>query len=372
MTLQDLDFAALDALEQQAVVNQSRVSAPTGYLETEKAYRSNKGSSGGQFVSKMPEPYFSGDTTKSRSQGLWGHIFEGGDKLKSMYLKPLHCSISDKTNNISKELEGRLHPGPSIAHNGCRVDKYGKEDSHHRNCSSSVQACPVTSFEDSKATRNWIPTKQPVWRPKTGCLWEDNNDIDRGVTYTHGSMKSMPDNIRETGSVNGDSNIGMQHKVFETIESAACSLDKAPGLENKNTNLESSSKNDVGKSTSPIAESSKKQEVINKVDIYINNNVVANDLWYYEPRRTISSHMEQDLAACNTTSGGLQVCRNAARYWAYPNHVPERKYQIMAISKALLSNTLICFPTGLGKTLVAAVVMNNFVRWFPKVSRVCL
>uniref|UniRef100_A0A8B9NZE5 ATP-dependent RNA helicase FANCM n=1 Tax=Apteryx owenii TaxID=8824 RepID=A0A8B9NZE5_APTOW len=32
---------------------------------------------------------------------------------------------------------------------------------------------------------------------------------------------------------------------------------------------------------------------------------------------------------------------------------------------ALLANTLVCLPTGLGKTFVAAVVMYNFYRWFP-------
>lgn len=38
------------------------------------------------------------------------------------------------------------------------------------------------------------------------------------------------------------------------------------------------------------------------------------------------------------------------------------------IQTALLQNTLVCLPTGLGKTLIAAVVMYNFTRWFPEVS----
>lgn len=37
------------------------------------------------------------------------------------------------------------------------------------------------------------------------------------------------------------------------------------------------------------------------------------------------------------------------------------------IQTALLQNTLVCLPTGLGKTLIAAVVMYNFSRWFPQV-----
>jgi len=32
---------------------------------------------------------------------------------------------------------------------------------------------------------------------------------------------------------------------------------------------------------------------------------------------------------------------------------------------ALLENTLVSLPTGMGKTLIASVVMHNFLQWFP-------
>ncbi|XP_070787812.1 Fanconi anemia group M protein [Pituophis catenifer annectens] len=53
--------------------------------------------------------------------------------------------------------------------------------------------------------------------------------------------------------------------------------------------------------------------------------------------------------------------------WMFPSGgcVEERAYQVRASWEALLANTLLCLPTGLGKTLVAAVVMYNFYRWFP-------
>jgi ERCC4-related helicase len=54
----------------------------------------------------------------------------------------------------------------------------------------------------------------------------------------------------------------------------------------------------------------------------------------------------------------------------YPAGVPERSYQLSCIRTALLTNSLVCLPTGLGKTLIAAVVMHNFQRWFPEVSMV--
>ena len=61
-------------------------------------------------------------------------------------------------------------------------------------------------------------------------------------------------------------------------------------------------------------------------------------------------------------------CRFNARTWVYPAGVPERAYQLDIIRTALLCNTLVCLPTGLGKTLIAAVVMHNFTRWFPQVG----
>jgi ERCC4-related helicase len=46
-------------------------------------------------------------------------------------------------------------------------------------------------------------------------------------------------------------------------------------------------------------------------------------------------------------------------------NVPLRDYQFAITKKALFSNTLVALPTGLGKTLIAAVVMYNYFRWFP-------
>ena len=53
--------------------------------------------------------------------------------------------------------------------------------------------------------------------------------------------------------------------------------------------------------------------------------------------------------------------------WIYPKSekYAEREYQLAISRSCLLENTLVSLPTGLGKTLIAAVVMYNFYRWFP-------
>jgi fanconi anemia group M protein len=55
----------------------------------------------------------------------------------------------------------------------------------------------------------------------------------------------------------------------------------------------------------------------------------------------------------------------AAQQWVYPNNYPIRKYQQDIVEKALFQNTLVSLPTGMGKTLIAAVVMYNYYRWYP-------
>ncbi|KAF9435297.1 hypothetical protein BGZ76_006552 [Entomortierella beljakovae] len=60
------------------------------------------------------------------------------------------------------------------------------------------------------------------------------------------------------------------------------------------------------------------------------------------------------------------IDKEAAQTWQYPLNFPRRDYQYNIIRRALFCNTLVSLPTGLGKTFIAAVVMLNYFRWFPK------
>ena len=65
--------------------------------------------------------------------------------------------------------------------------------------------------------------------------------------------------------------------------------------------------------------------------------------------------------------GPVPVCAETTRDWIYPNDpaYPKRDYQFHIAQTALFHNTLVSLPTGLGKTLIAAVVVYNYYRWFP-------
>jgi len=55
---------------------------------------------------------------------------------------------------------------------------------------------------------------------------------------------------------------------------------------------------------------------------------------------------------------------NASSTWIYPGSKGFRKYQFFICRSSLFFNTLVCLPTGLGKTFIAATVMYNYYRWF--------
>lgn len=48
--------------------------------------------------------------------------------------------------------------------------------------------------------------------------------------------------------------------------------------------------------------------------------------------------------------------RKLAESWIYPTNYTVREYQRVIVETCLNENTLVSLPTGLGKTLIAAVV----------------
>lgn len=57
---------------------------------------------------------------------------------------------------------------------------------------------------------------------------------------------------------------------------------------------------------------------------------------------------------------------SAGETYIYPTNYPIRDYQRNIVHSCLFDNTLVSLPTGLGKTFIAAVVMFNFYRWYPR------
>ncbi|VDI57127.1 fanconi anemia group M protein [Mytilus galloprovincialis] len=71
----------------------------------------------------------------------------------------------------------------------------------------------------------------------------------------------------------------------------------------------------------------------------------------------------QGLTQTNVPPGFDRV---AGKLWIYPTNYSVREYQYNIVGKALLKNTMVTLPTGLGKTFIAAVVMYNFYQWYPQ------
>lgn len=78
----------------------------------------------------------------------------------------------------------------------------------------------------------------------------------------------------------------------------------------------------------------------------------------------------------NPFGSGTQQLRKEQKYsgfdnnsgdcWIYPTNLEIRQYQFNITQQCLFKNTLVILPTGLGKTFIAATVMYNFYRWYPK------
>lgn len=75
---------------------------------------------------------------------------------------------------------------------------------------------------------------------------------------------------------------------------------------------------------------------------------------------------QQDLTRLRNGERHEGFDNNVGDSWIYPSNLPCRSYQLSIVQAALYKNTLVVLPTGLGKTFIAAVIMYNFYRWYPR------
>lgn len=81
-----------------------------------------------------------------------------------------------------------------------------------------------------------------------------------------------------------------------------------------------------------------------------------------QPALSTAASSKHPAEACSDLPG---FDTTAGQIWIYPTNFPVRDYQLKISEAALFQNTLVCLPTGLGKTFIASVVMYNFYRWYP-------
>lgn len=63
---------------------------------------------------------------------------------------------------------------------------------------------------------------------------------------------------------------------------------------------------------------------------------------------------------------GTAFSLSVGNTWFYLGSKNFRRYQFEIVETALFSNTLVCLPTGLGKTYIATNVIYNYYKWFPR------
>ena len=104
-----------------------------------------------------------------------------------------------------------------------------------------------------------------------------------------------------------------------------------------------------------IEQNSKKSISASASDNKTHNDITEKDIYLdFKFQNTIA---QENIPGFDNSFGATYI---------YPTNYPVRDYQFNIIKKALLNNTLVVLPTGLGKTFIAAVVMYNFYRWYPR------
>ena len=138
----------------------------------------------------------------------------------------------------------------------------------------------------------------------------------------------------------------LMSEFCETVEDSyvnqvtAANVNNFNDINKQSTNNNKQSRHDLNFSTMPL-----------HMTANVNNQVSPSKDPNFEPQKTVSK-----CEGFNKENG---------KTWIYPTNRPIRDYQFNIVRKALFNNTLVCLPTGLGKTFVAAVVMYNYYRWYP-------
>ncbi|GAX23403.1 fanconi anemia group M protein [Fistulifera solaris] len=96
-----------------------------------------------------------------------------------------------------------------------------------------------------------------------------------------------------------------------------------------------------------------------------NNNTICQ---IFLPRTNLSRPTNQQRQPIPFTPGPVPLDLSSSKEWIFPvdDDFPKRDYQLEISDAAIHENTLVSLPTGLGKTLIAAVVMYNYYRFFPR------
>lgn len=98
---------------------------------------------------------------------------------------------------------------------------------------------------------------------------------------------------------------------------------------------------------------------VSKDNVISRQGVLPNNVSSYE-----ESQVSRPIWFEGKEAEGFYLAAGSS--YIYPTNYPVREYQENIVRTALFKNTLVSLPTGLGKTFIAAVVMYNYYRWYPK------
>lgn len=157
--------------------------------------------------------------------------------------------------------------------------------------------------------------------------------------------------------VKGDTVIKNNHGISENSRKGVGDDQTFSSLRNP-----SSSRRHQATSNKQVEEANRKRKT-NSSEIKDKADMEIKDPFSYSAQQAQQAQLVRERI--KYVPGPVPIDEDACKDWIYPTNYPVRDYQFEISKKALFENTLVSLPTGLGKTLIAAVVMYNFYRWFP-------
>jgi len=282
----------------------------------------------------------------------------------------------------SKQISQQLIHGisSSIASTNENNASFNKASITNSSCSQSYPLQNITSNDTTQhlqTTKNSSSGKSPIVNPyasqKAKATNKENGNFVTVQSSTHQNIPKPTgtSTIIQSKIQTPKSNLSSNHYNYErtVLASKPSSFLDAPSLQNIDTPLNDIPSNEKRINIMISSRNVEPSYIRHKhPNQHENSNETLQQRHPPLPQniQNQSNPIDKSKLKSIQTHTMIPICPSTSTTWVYPIHplYPIRQYQLNITQKALFHNTLVSLPTGLGKTLIAAVVMYNYYRWF--------
>ena len=223
-----------------------------------------------------------------------------------------------------------------------------------------VKNNPLSTSKNNEASESSTtherndPATAAVHPPSTSRQTPANENLEE---TTAKPSKNGPLSLQQTRSIQQPPSASLQHNAAAAIAGSTSQNELGATVPNAPSLSRSSNQTVLNAACTTVAASARSTKAIN-----------ATTTTKESLQKTPQQRTPFTMAKIQSFSPGpVPCCPETMSTWIYPQNPKYeiREYQYKITETALFHNTLVSLPTGLGKTLIAAVVLYNYYRWFP-------